>query len=221
MARQTLEIWGDLKVQNRVLQIVTLGALLSVVVSVMALLLVARKPPFIVRVTESGQANVVHGSAKEADPTAEEARYFAQKFLKLYLAPSLGSVSEDLSLALALMAPEVRTIHTELFKKNRYVQQVERAGVKTGVYFGDIVASHTEKTLTVTTQGILQTQPKNETQGPVSRPFSAYVVLQPCDRAEWNPNGLLVVDLRVTFSGSKVSSTPGVAIARQEDNRGF
>ncbi len=210
---RTLEFWVKVRDQNRVLRGLTGLSLLVTAAMALAVVRASQRPPFVIRVDPSGEARLLSGREGAARPELVEARFFATDFLKHFLAPSAASVAKDLSRALAMMTPELQREHAEAFRKNSYVRNVERLKVQTVVFFGDILAHKQGESYVVRAEGIVETR-RQGIRVPVRRHFSTRMGISPVPRNDWNIQGLLIEDLRLSFD-----SEAGVGVWEDNGNR--
>lgn len=192
------EFWTSLEKQNRCLR--HLSILLGIVGFFMAiaLLRLSQRPPFVIRIDPTGQARLLQSQLERAQPEEAEARFFTKEFLKMYLAPSGQTAGKDLSMALAWMESDLREKHARIFRKNQYLQDLLKKKIQVSIFFGELVARKNPKDYEVIAKGVVETR-QGSSGKPHRRSFTAMLRLLSVARETWNPYGLHVGYLKITF----------------------
>lgn len=195
---QALEFWYDYKKQNNILRYSLLGSILLLVLAMMTILSLSQKKPFVIRVASNGETSVIDDTSPYARADGEEAKYFTQQFLKLYLAPDSDSIAKDLSLALSWMAPDLQSKHANAYVDQQFVSQIKDQRVKSQLYLNTLASSEEGEGYFVLVKGIVETF-KKDTQASVKRNFEGRLRLQHTLRNAYNPQGLLVSQIEVEY----------------------
>jgi hypothetical protein len=194
----SLEFWYDYKKQNNILRYLLLGTLGALVLCMFVILSMSQQKPFVIRVASNGETAVIDDSSPYAKADGEEAKYFTQEFLKLYLAPDSESVSKDLSLALSWMEPDLQIKHAQAYADQQFVSRIQEQKVRSQLYLNTLASSLEGEGYYVMAKGIVETF-KKESQTSEKRNFEARLWLKSTSRSGYNPQGLLISQLDVVY----------------------
>ena len=129
------ELWADLSLQNKHLRRnnwLHWGVHLALV---LAFLLVAVRPLIAIRVDQLGRAELIENVSVANGPGPEEAEHVSRLLAQYLLEVTSGSVSRDLTKALALMTQDFQRAYREKVKDDPSLALVENGNVRSVLTF--------------------------------------------------------------------------------------
>ena len=198
MNSPALEFWYDYRKQNNILRYSLLGTILLLVLSFFTIMALAARKPFIIRVASNGETAIIDDSNPYSRADGQEAKYFVQEFLNLYLAPNSESVTKDLSVALSWMVPDLQAKHTSAYVDNEYVSQIKSQQLRSELYLSSLAASEDGEGYFVISKGIVESY-KKDTQTSVKRGFEARINVSHSQRSAFNPQGLVISNIDIEY----------------------
>lgn len=187
------EVWGSLEKTNKVLW----AALwLAVTVALLALILVRvaiHRPPIVIRVDGSGQAQVVTDSQQPLVNEAE-VKNFLTLFERFYTGLNAYTCDADLKLAFAMMTPDFQRQAGDTLKRGGVIEQVKSDQIKTTIFLTELkIVRDTADVLECKVKGYRQTS-SYKLDGPTGGEvvFEHDIVLKKVPRSETAPDGILV-----------------------------
>lgn len=186
------EVWGSLEKTNKVLWT---ALWFAVTVAVLALILVRiaiRRPPVVIRVDGTGQAQAV--TDLQQPPVSEaEVKNFLTLFEHFYTGLNAYTCDADLKLAFGMMTPEFQRQASDTLKRGGVLEQIKSDQIKTTIFLTELkIVRDTADVLECKVKGYRQTS-SYKLDGPTGEVvFEHDIILRKVPRSETAPNGILV-----------------------------
>lgn len=191
------EVWGGLESANRALWAALWLAATVALLCLLLLRLQLQRPPVVIRVSDSGRAEVAADAGRQPPVSEAEVRNFLALFERFFIELNAYTYESDLKLAFAMMTPAFQTKADDLLRREGTLDALKANVGRTTLFLTELkVARDTAQVLECRVKGYRQTasyKPEG-TAGEVV--FEHDVVLRKVPRSAQAPYGLLVDDFR-------------------------
>ncbi|MHB8232593.1 MAG: hypothetical protein ACYDDB_06805 [bacterium] len=134
------EIWGDLEAQNYTLKIVIILMSLITMLSLLASFYTykANRVPVVIRVSATGNAQVLRGLPFNNKTGMGEIVYFSKSFVREFTGFNSIMIKTELSRALNKMSAGYGKKTLSMIIRSKFVQKMEKAGITSKIKFKKI-----------------------------------------------------------------------------------
>lgn len=189
------EVWGGLESANRALWVALWFALTIALLAMILLRVALHRPPVVIRVDASGQAQAAADAGLQPTVSEAEVKNFLTLFERFYTQLNSYTYESDLNLALAMMTPDFRSKALNNFKSQGLIEKLKTEGRKTTLTLTEIrVVSDTPQVIECQVKGYREIGSYKQDAPPLEIVFEDDVILKKVPRAEQAPNGVLVQD---------------------------
>ena len=187
------EVWGGLESANRALWVALWFAVTVALLSLILLRGALRRPPVVIRVDASGQAQLADGIARQPSVSEAEVKNFLGLFERFYTQLNSYTYESDLKLAFGMMTPDFRSKAGDLLKSQAVVEKLKAEERKTVLTLTEIrVVSDTPQVIECQVKGYREIGSYKADVTPQEIVFEDDVILKKVARSEQAPNGVLV-----------------------------
>lgn len=192
------ELWGYWISHAEMLRWISGLLILVLFFMSIAILIVARKPPVVIRVDEIGNAVVIRDLETNNAPSDVEITAFAKNFLRAYLELNSLTVQKDLSRALNMMTKKYQAAHVRELRADNFLKKIIQANIQTQLEFKNVViTSQMPMRAYLDVRAITSTTPLEDSHAtPTRHGLISKLTLVFVPRTEMTSNGLLVEDYR-------------------------
>jgi len=189
------EVWGGLESANRALWVALWFAVTVALLSLILLRVALRRPPVVIRVDASGQAQASADIGLQPAVSEAEIKNFLALFERFYTQLNSYTYDSDLNLALAMMTPDFRSKAQDNFKSQGVLEKLKAEARRTSLTLTEIrVVSDTTKVIECEVKGYREIGSYTQDAPSQEVVFEDDVILKKVPRSEQAPNGVLVQD---------------------------
>jgi hypothetical protein len=189
------EVWGGLESANRALWVALWFALTVALLAMILLRVALHRPPVVIRVDASGQAQAAADAGLQPAVSEAEVKNFLTLFERFYTQLNSYTYESDLNLAFAMMTPDFRSKALNNFKSQGLLEKLKTEGRKTTLTLTEIhVISDTPQVIECQVKGYREIGSYKQDAPPQEIVFEDDVILKKVARSEQAPNGVLVQD---------------------------
>ncbi len=189
------EVWGSLESANRALWV---GLWFSVTAAVLSLILVRvliARPPVVIRLDATGQAQPLSTSAAQPQVGEAEVKNFLSLFERFFTELNVYTCDADLKLAFGMMTKDYQAKASDMLKRGGILEKLKANEGKTTLTLTEItIARDTPQVMECHVKGYREIgsyKPDGEQSEIV---FDDDIILRKVPRSEKAPSGLLVED---------------------------
>lgn len=191
------EVWGGLESANRALW----AALwFAVTVALLAMLLVralADRPPVVIRVTDSGRAEVMADNGTQPPVSEFEIKNFLALFEKFFVELNVYTYDADLRAAFAMMTRSFQDKADRILKSEGLIQALKTEQLRTRLVLSELrVTRETPEHLECRIKGYREIGSYLPDKAVREEVFEHEIILKKMPRSESAPYGVLVEDFK-------------------------
>lgn len=191
------EVWGGLESANRALWA---GLWFSITVALLCLVLVRlllTRPPVVIRVSDSGAAQVVSDPGRQPPVSEVEIKNFLSLFERFFWGLNFYGYEQDLKSAFSMMTQNFQRKADELLKREGIIESLQANQSKVTVTLTELeVVRDTPELLECRVLGSRQIV-SYKPEGPSGEVvFEHNIILRKVPRGEQSPYGVLVEDMK-------------------------
>jgi len=189
------EVWGGLESANRALWVALWFAVTVALLSLIMLRTMLRRPPVVIRVAESGQAEIARDAGRQPPVSEAEIKNFLSLFERFFTGLNAYTYDADLRLAFSMMTQGFQAKADEMLKREGTVETLKANQSRIMVVLTELkVLRDTAEVIECRVMGNRQigSYKPDETTGEVV--FEHDIILRKVPRSEQAPYGVLVED---------------------------
>lgn len=189
------EVWGGLESANRALWVALWFALTVALLSLILVRALIRRPPVVIRVSDSGQAEVARDAGRQPAVSEAEIKNFLSLFERFFTGLNAYTYDADLRLAFSMMTPDFQAKADDMLKREGTVEAVKANQSRITVVLTELkVLRDTAEVIECRVMGSRQigSYKPEGTAGEVV--FEHDVILRKVPRSPQAPYGVLVED---------------------------
>jgi hypothetical protein len=191
--RRYFEVFGDLEMEISHLRKITLALIGTVFALLCFLVVVAKKPPVVIRVSEVKGAETIQDLRSNNAVTEYEILGFAKRFTARYTGYNSYTVSRDFTEALNQMTRTFQKEATKRILDTGLLSKVAEAGIDTLVEFKEArIEKETREYVAVWLVGVRRIRKYDVQAAAQETLFRSDLVLKNVPRSSSTPEGLLV-----------------------------
>ncbi len=193
MKRRYYEVFGDLEAQNEFLKLNNLILLMGFFLAVFGAFILAKQPPFVVRVNEVGKAETIQNIHSNNAPSVPEILDFASVFVKSFRGLNSYTLSDNSSEAWNRMSARYQRIANRDLIESGFLKKLDKTGLYTRIEMKEEkIERETTEYGFVSLIGVRTLLNYNDPGYLESSLFKADLVLKKVPRTRQIPWGLLV-----------------------------
>jgi len=195
--RKYYEVFGDLEAEVQFLKLANLILIGIVFLFLIAVFVIAKQPPVVIRVTDVGLAEAVKNLDSNNQVTNPEVFYFSKTFIQRYTEYNSYTLSRDISEAFNLMTAKFQKAANHELVESGVLARVKEAGLSSQVEFKEAkIEKNSKEYVLVSLIGVRTLTSYKNPNYRESSLFKSELVLKKEPRSEHIPSGLLVEDYR-------------------------
>ncbi|MBU0504528.1 hypothetical protein KJ708_00925 [bacterium] len=194
------ELLNTINTQRKNLHYFITGLVALCVVMLIVLIVVAQKPPLVIRIDKLGNTDVLANYSYETELTTEhDIQSFSKIFLDNYVGLRSDLIVAQFQKSLNMMTEDYAKKHLKYMKETQAIKTIQAAGVRNEVVIKKLDYEIAGKQIYVNVLGDLLTRPIDQLNSvPVRKTLKADLVLSKVTRTPEHPYGILLKDISLS-----------------------
>ena len=194
------ELLNTINTQKKNIHFFITGLVVLCLVMFIVLIVVANKPPLVIRIDKLGKTDVLANYTYETEVTTEhDINGFTQELLENYVGLRSDSIVAQFKDSLNMMTKDYAKKHIKYMTKSQVVKAVQAARVRNEVVIKSIDYEIAGNLIYVNVVGDQLTRPIDQINSiPVRKMFKADLVLIKVTREPEQPYGILLKDISLS-----------------------
>ena len=189
------EVWGGLESANRALWAAVWVSSSVMLLSLVMLRVVLRRPPVVITVNGSGQAAVLADAGTQPPVTAAEVKNFLALFERFFTELNVYTYDSSLRQAFTMMTPTFQNKANDMLKRAATIESLKTSQAKTTLTLTEVkVVRDTPQLLECSVKGYRQIGSYKADEPQTEVVFEDDIILRKVPRSEEAPYGLLTED---------------------------